>query len=117
MQGLTFAEIARRVGADQPTPAGRRDRECLASALRDEERRGRLRREGERYVLVPGAFAPDLVAALRALAPPPAPARESNGRRSPVRREPAGRIAASWPDHARAEGSIPGTRGAERRPR
>ena len=84
-EGLTFAEIAARTGADRANASGRRRRGCLAFALRDELRRGRLRREGEHYLIVPGAFTPELLAALRALTPTPTPAREHN--RAPVRRE------------------------------
>jgi hypothetical protein len=56
---VTAEEVAARIAAE---PAE------VVAVLHDELSRGRVTRDGDRWSLVPGAFAPDVVAALRQLA-------------------------------------------------
>jgi hypothetical protein len=63
--GLTLAELERSARV----PAAR-----LAPILADELARGRISRSGERYSLVPDAFPPELLAALRQLVETETPA-------------------------------------------
>ena len=84
----------------------------LAVALNDELRRGRVRRENGRYVLVREAFSPELLDALRDLTPDRLPSAAANGRWTFLPLESAGQLAASFPDVGRSgPGAIRGTRG------
>jgi hypothetical protein len=93
--GLTFWQLAERAAGN----AGKQ--QVLREILPDEQRRGRIMYDGRRYVLVPSAFHPDVLAALRDLQPldipdESQPAAQANGK--PWR---AGAEAAAWPDLAR----------------
>jgi hypothetical protein len=93
--GLTFWQLAERTAGN----AGKQ--QVLREILPDEQRRGRIMYDGRRYVLVPSAFHPDVLAALRDLQPldipdESQPAAQANGK--PWR---AGAEAAAWPDLAR----------------
>jgi hypothetical protein len=59
-RGLTFEELARRAEGDS-------EREALQLVLRDEVASGRVRLEGECYVLVPEAFDPGVLEAVAEL--------------------------------------------------
>jgi hypothetical protein len=105
--GLSFEQLHARVGGFAWT---------LVCALNDELRRGRLRLDGDRFALVPEAFPPELLDALRALAPDGfGSARESNGRRPVLPPESPGKVATCFPEvHGRGLGAIAGRRGAVR---
>jgi DNA-binding IclR family transcriptional regulator len=53
--GVTLEELVARTG---------HPRDSIRDALSSEQTRGRVRRDGDRYLLVPGALPPELVSAL-----------------------------------------------------
>ena len=93
--GLTFWQLAERA-ADN---AGKQ--QVLREILRDEQRRGRIMYDGRRYVLVPSAFHPDVLAALRDLQPLEIPDESQPAAQANGKPWCAGAEAAAWPDLAR----------------
>jgi hypothetical protein len=63
-QTLEAARPMRRLTFEQLSARSARCRESSVVVIRDELRAGRLRLDGDRYSLVPGALPPELVAAL-----------------------------------------------------
>jgi hypothetical protein len=113
--GLTEAQLAQRTGAADSYYG--RDllalALALALALREEVAAGRIRRAGGYLTLVSEAFPPEVLAALRDLAPDDRDGSRflhaRNGR-GPVKRWTAGREAANWPDLGDPSTAVLGSR-------